>query len=581
VVLCVEGSQVGVQDGVDVRRTEAETSCCQPSSMDRRIDTKTTLRDYVAVVVRSKWIVLTSVVLLPLVALILSQTQDPQYTSSATVLLNRQSLAATVTGGQDPNVFQDPELLGRTQAQVARVPDVARRAVSAAGITDRSPGELLANSSVETVPQTDVVLQFNVNDRIPEIAEALATAYARSYTAYRRDLDTAAYKAAQKELLQQMNKLQSAGVDRSSTLYSSLLEKYQNLSTLIALQVSNASLLREAAGAYQTAPRTKMNGALGLFLGLVIGLGLAFLREALDRRVRADQDLGTVIDLPLLGRLAGPPKQADVRELAMISRPATPEAESFRLLRANLELANLDLHARTIMVTSASQKEGKTTTVANLAVALASAGRRVALVDLDLRDPALGRVFGSQMRAGVTQVVLGDVALEDALTRIPLTSAEIGPSGRGPVTAGTLDILTAGSIPPNPAEVAASAAVADVLRVLAASHDVVLVDAPPILAVSDAVTLGARVDAVVVVIRLNVTDRDMLGQLTRALQSVPSTKLGYVLTGAEMPEGYGYGARPTAEVRQPRERRGPAVRRAPVEVLEPTPEVRASESRPG
>jgi capsular exopolysaccharide synthesis family protein len=265
----------------------------------------------------------------------------------------------------------------------------------------------------------------------------------------------------------------------------------------------------------------------------------------------------------------------------MISRPTTPEAESFRLLRANFELANLDLHARTIMVTSASQKEGKTTTVANLAVALATAGRRVALVDLDLREPALGWIFGLQMRAGLTQVVLGDVPLADALTRIPLTSSEIGPEGRAPLTSGTLDILPAGSIPPNPAEVAASAAVADILRELATSHDVVLVDVPPLLVVSDAVTLGARVDAVVVVIRLNVTDRDMLHQLSRALNSVPSTKLGYVLTGAEMPEGYGYGVRLTPQHPPTRERSARAARQRPVEVVEPTPEARASESRGG
>jgi capsular exopolysaccharide synthesis family protein len=547
--------------------------------MDKHVETKTTLRDYVTVVERSKWIVLTAVVLVPLVAVILSQTRNPEYSAAATVLVNRQSLAATVNGGQDPNVFQDPDRLGRTQAQVARVPAVAQMALREAGVKDLTPGDLLAASSVETVPQTDVVLRFTVTDTRPEVAVKLATAYAHQYTLYRRSLDTAAYKSAQRQLREQMAKLDRSGVQHGSDLYSGLLDKEQNLSTLIALQGANASVLRAAGGVTATGPSSKMNAALGLFLGIVIGLGLAFLREAFDRRVRADQDLDTVIDLPLLARLAGPPKQADPRQLAMMARPTTPEAESFRLLRANLELANLDLHARTIMVTSASQKEGKTTTIANLAVALASAGRRVALVDLDLRDPGLGRIFGLQMRAGVTQVVLGDIPLAEALTRIPLASTEIGPSGRAPLTAGRLDVLPAGSIPPNPAEVAASAAVSDILRELAESHDVVLADAPPLLVVSDAVTLGSRVDAVVVVVRLNVTDRDTLDQLARALSSVPSAKLGYVLTGAEMPEGYGYGAR--APQAPPRDRRVEPTRQRPVEVLEPAPEARASESRGG
>ena len=201
----------------------------------------------------------------------------------------------------------------------------------------------------------------------------------------------------------------------------------------------------------------------------------------------------------------------------------------------------------------------------------------MALVDLDLRDPALGRIFGLQMRAGLTQVVLGDVQLADALTRIPLAFEQIGPSRRAPFTTGTLDVLPAGSIPPNPAEVAASAAVADILRELAESVDVVLVDVPPLLVVSDAVTLGAHVDAVVVLIRLNVTDRATLDQLTRVLNSVPSAKLGYVLTGAEMSEGYG--TRTTPE--HPARERDASAIRWPAGSLEPTPDARATESELG
>ena len=551
--------------------------------MTDQSNTKTTLRDYLAVLRRRKWIVIQAVVIVPLVALVLSQLQEPRFEASSLVLLKRQGLAATVTGSQDPNLLQDPAMLGRTQAQVAEVPELAERVVRSVGVPNHTASDLLASSKVEPVPQTDVVLRFTVDDRLPAVAARLATAYAYKYTEYRRELDTLAYNGARRELEARMAKLRKEGVSRSSPLYSSLAGQAQTLVTLAALQVSNASVLRPATGAAQVRPKTKVNVALGLLIGLVLGLGIVFVLEALDRRVRPDQDLESLLTLPpLLARLPAPPKQADTGELAMLARPTTAEAESFRLLRANLELANLEPKARTILVTSASREEGKTTTIANLAVALARAGRRVALVDLDIREPMIARMFRLGRRsAGVTQVVLGDVALADALTRVPLAVVrEIDPARPGGLTMGTLDVLPAGPPPPNPGEFVASGAVGKLLNDLAERVDIVLVDAPPLLAVSDSITLGSRVDAVVVVVRLNVTDREMLRELGRALEACPCTKLGYVLTGAEPHEPYGYGGahEDDAGPEAPDSPRGGSRPRT-VEVLEPTAEAGSSNPR--
>jgi capsular exopolysaccharide synthesis family protein len=380
-----------------------------------------------------------------------------------------------------------------------------------------------------------------------------------------------------------MRNLRASGVDTDSIVYGSLLEQHQTLSTLAELQLSNASVLRAAEGAVQISPRTRLAGILGLFVGIVLGLGLAFLREAFDRRLRPEDDFNSVLDLPLLGRLPAPPRRAKQGELAMISRPSTQEAESFRLLRANLELANVARQARTIMVTSASRGEGKTTTIANLAVALARAGRSVALVDLDTRNPSLDRIFGLGKRVGLADVVLDDVPLADALTRVPLAAAGvIDASGTAPVVAqGTLDILPVGSTPSIPAELVGSSAVAKILDELSEAADVVLVDAPPLLAMSDAVTLGARVDAVLVAVRLNVTDREILNDLARALKACPCAKLGYVLTGAEPHKGYEYymGARTESDGRSERPLR--SVRQRPVETHKPAPETGTSEPRWG
>jgi capsular exopolysaccharide synthesis family protein len=232
----------------------------------------------------------------------------------------------------------------------------------------------------------------------------------------------------------------------------------------------------------------------------------------------------------------------------MIYRPATDEAESFRRLRANLEFANIDQQLKTIMVTSATPQEGKTTTAANLAVALARAGHTVALVDLDLRSPTVHRMFGLYSRPGLAQLALGEVSVDDALVPVPFEDgfALTTPNSNGEaMSQGTLLVLPVGSLPPNPGEFIASNAVGRILQEVGERADLVLVDAPPALVVSDAVSLSARVDAVLVVVRLNSTNRRTLAELGRTLATFPCAKLGYVLTNADSLGPYGvYGDTP-------------------------------------
>jgi succinoglycan biosynthesis transport protein ExoP len=512
--------------------------------MSKQTDASTSLRDYFDVLRRRKWVVIGATLLVPLAAVLLSQMQEAKYEASSQVLLKRQSLASAVTGGLDPNQYQDPELLGRTQAKIAAVPALAERVLKAAHLTDRTPGALLAATTVAPVPRTDVVLKFSVTDRSPEVAAVLASAYASQYAAYRRDLDTEAYDAARQQLGVRLDKLRADGVDSSSSLYQDLLEKQQTLATLSTLQGSNVSVLQSPDTAVKVWPKTKLNGVLGLMIGLVLGVGLAFLLEALDRRVRSDQDLSTLLELPLLGRIPALQGPTDPRELAMLYRRDTAEAEAYRRLRASLELADAGLDARTIMVTSASRGEGKSTTIANLAVAMARAGRSVALVDLDIHKPTIGAFFGIRGRAGVSQVVGGRVSLADALVRVDLSAAQ-DPTATRTRTAsapvGTLDVLASSSSPANPGEFVASSQVARMLEELSGTVDVVLVDAPPLLLVSDAVVLSRYVGAVIVVVRISMADQVTLSELSRELDSFPCAKLGYVLTGVEAYSGYGYG----------------------------------------
>jgi polysaccharide biosynthesis transport protein len=473
-------------------------------------------------------------------AVYLSLHQTRLYQASADVFLNTQNPATSVSNVQP--VSEDPQRAAETQASLARVPAVAKRALAAVGLPDRAPSALLARSSV-TPSSTADILSFSVTDESRALAARLATAYARAYTNYRRQLDTGALIQARQEIEQRIDELRASG-EQGSALYANLVEKDQQLRTAELLQRSNAALVRSAGNATQTQPKPERNGILAGVLGLMLGVALAFVRDALNTRVRSAGEIQERLDLPLLGRVPeASRRRRGRRQLTMLNDPQAPEAEAYRILATNIDFVNLDRGASSIMITSASRGEGKSTTIANLAVAFARAGRRVALVDLDLRRPSIGSLFGLAEGAGLTHVALEHATLENALVRLPLGEAasalaRVSANGSGP---GFLDVLPTGPLPPNPAEFASSHVLTEILMRLAEGRDLVLVDAPPILQVSDTMTLSAKVDAIVAVARLPNVRRGQLDELRRVLDSAPVVKLGFIVTGTSGEDGYGYG----------------------------------------
>jgi tyrosine-protein kinase len=328
---------------------------------------------------------------------------------------------------------------------------------------------------------------------------------------------------------------------------------------MIALASKPAVLIDRASGAAQVQPRPVRNGILAGVLGIVLGIGLAFLWEALDTRVRSADELGERLGLPLLARLPEPPRKLRSRDdLVMVAEPYSVGGEAFRTLRTNLDFVTLDSAPRTIMVTSAIQAEGKSTTVANLAVASARAGKHAILVDLDLRRPYIDRFFPFEQRPGLTEVALGYADLDDAILSVGLTGSTASGGSRrsqpaaqtaSPVENGNgykkvdavLDAISAGPIPPNGGDFIGSQALAEILAQLRERYDLVLIDAPPLLRVGDGIALSARVDALIVVTRLNILRRPMLTELRRVLHTLPAQQLGYVVTGAHLDDGYTYG----------------------------------------
>lgn len=496
------------------------------------------------------WIVLLCVVVMTGAAVGFSLlVQEPRYETQSQLLVSRSNLGEVLTGA--PGTRRQDADFGRvvqTQAELARIPRVARRTLDRAGLRDRSAASFLDRSSVTTDPRTDL-LTLRVADEQRDVATRLAGVYAREFARYKRDQTANRVRAVRAGLERELGALATL-----SDQARQVRDELRRVRNLAALGDSSLEVVQTPSTAEQTQPKLVRDAILGLLLGLVLGLGAAYLRHTLDGRLRRSDDVERRLGLPLLGRLLAPPKAIARDEgLATLLDPTGPDAESFRVLRTNLEFADVNGDRRSIIVSSAVQSEGKSTTVANLALAMARGGSRVILCDCDFRRPQLERFFDLQREPGATGIVLGRASVEQALVEVDIGAASAagipgfhGPSSQGTAAefgGGRLQLLPTGALPPNVGEFVASRALGELLTRLSARCDVLLVDAPPLLQAGDAMALTPHVDAIVLVVRLGVVRRQMVGEVKRLLDAAPISPLGVVITdaGQEPGRGYGYG----------------------------------------
>jgi succinoglycan biosynthesis transport protein ExoP len=512
-------------------------------------DRPTDAAEYLAILRRRKWIVVSLPVLAAIIAYVASASQAAVYQATAQVLVNRSNVVSAIANISDPTVV-DPTRFLTTEAEIARSPVLAARVVDAAGVPGMTPTKLLDESSVNPSSNSDV-LSVSVSDSNPSHAVTLANAYAIQFTLYKTELDTARINDAVRSLNARTKSLQAHG-QANSPAYATLFQYQGSLETIGKLLAQNTTVLQRAEDAPKVHPRPRRNAILAGLFGGVVGIGLAFFAEAIDRRVRSEREIEEALDVPILARLPKPPRPlGKSNELVMLAEPRGVHAEAFRKLRTSLEFVNLDRGARTIMVTSALQREGKSTTIANLAVAVARTGKSVALVDLDLRRPILERFFHVGGRPGFTDVVVEQASIDDAIRPLAITprtgSRDVqGMNGNGPASDGlrgvdgVVHLLPAGTIPPAPGEFLQNERIPAVLEELAKRFEMVLIDGPPMLAVGDAMTLSGTVDAIFAVVRMRMVQRPSLAELARELKSCRTEVLGFVLTGIDRSDGYGY-----------------------------------------
>jgi len=288
------------------------------------------------------------------------------------------------------------------------------------------------------------------------------------------------------------------------------LEKPRNgQSPVVVTLIQTASVPTKPAS-----PRPVLDLGLGLLVGLALGLAIAVLREKLDSTIKSRDDLRRLVDVPQLGAV---PYERGLRSRRVLAADRESVwAEQFRTIRTNLQFVDVDNPVREVVVTSAIVDEGKTTAACNLAVSLAQSGLRVCMVEADLRRPRVAEYLGVEGAVGLTDVVTGACSLDEAL----LSWDEHG----------TVQVLGAGRRPPDANSVLGSGAVADLMQVLRQRFDVVVYDAPPLGAVTDAALLARRTDGAILVVRHGHVRRGQVLEATRALQLAGARVLGTVLT---------------------------------------------------
>jgi len=393
-------------------------------------------------------------------------------------------------------------------------------------------------------------IRRNLRDALASRVQALRTRAAdldQSVAALRRE--QAAIPEAEIQLARMEREVKVA-----ERLFSVLKEKHQEVLIREKEQVGEISLVRPAMLALVpiNPPQALPKAAAGLVIGLVLGLVLAFIVEALDTSIGAIDDVESFLESPVLGVIPHLDVQGELADersgitldketeekyafLISLFLPESRAVEAIRTLRTNLIFAGLEQDLRTIMVTSATPMEGKTTVAINLAIVLAQLGKRTLLVEADLRNPFLHHAFGIAKEPGFTDVVIGSARLEEAvLTFSDLVLGKAGLEGLvGRAGIDNLMLLPSGHQPPNPTEFLSAQAVGTFLAEVRQRYDYVVLDCAPVLPVADPTILGSRVDGALLVVRVGSVARAALRRAKALLEGARTRVLGVCLTGVK------------------------------------------------
>jgi capsular exopolysaccharide synthesis family protein len=477
---------------------------------------------------RAPWILL-CVLIVAGAAYGFSRRETKKYTATASLSFNNNQLDQQIAGLSGGGGGLSAVAQQSNDIELVRAGNTSATTASLVG-HGLTAGLVSSSLSIGGKGESNLV-GVSATSTSPTIAAAIANTYVSQFAKQQQRANRQLFKSALALVTKQLAALTPAQRVGSDGL--DLQNRAHTLSLLSELGYNQVEVAGEATvPSSPTTPKTKSNTILGLVVGLLLGLVVAFLLERFDRRVRSSDELEAIYRLPMLGVIPNSPALLRSARRRAGSRTALPpaEAEVFNLIRAHLRFFNVDRDLRTVLVASPSSGDGKTTVALHLAEAAARLGSRVLLLETDLRQPTLAQQLGVQFPSGLADVLIGDAVMDQATQSVTLqASPGEGTSGR------TLDVLAAGGavLPPNPGALLESQAMAAVLEHARSAYDLVVIDTPPLTAVSDAFPLLTKVDGVVIVGRIGHSRSDAAEQLRVILTSSTASLLGVIANGAE------------------------------------------------
>ncbi len=498
------------------------------------------LQIYWAIVWRRKWIIAITIILSTIIATTVTLLTTPTYIATTTVRIATFGSGIADLGRTDINYSQ---LLMSTHAAILENGSVR------GDIQERLGLNSFPKVTAEAVPSTEL-MRIKGEATNPETARDIANVAAEILIEQSQELYSGAGQSTQEILKEQVDQIKmeldearseydrlltdspddAAGITAANQsialkerTYTTLLEQYESVRVNEALR-SNAVTIVESAHAPRNPanPRHEVNIVLGILAGLIGGIALAFVIDSLDATLHTTRQIEAITKFSAVGKI---PKSPKLMKIIQAGNGYQSELEAFRRLRTNLLASDLDAGAHVLMVTSAERGAGKSTISANLAVSIAQSGRRVAVVDCDMRLPVQHELFEQSNKRGLTDVLAGKTELKESLQDSSFAR---------------LQLLTSGSLPPNPSELLGSPQMKELLDHLRGMFDIILLDTPALLSVSDAAVLVPLVDNILLVVARTRSRKDALYSVRQQLRNVNVESVTVVVNFAEKNNRYSY-----------------------------------------
>ncbi|MDO9085198.1 MAG: polysaccharide biosynthesis tyrosine autokinase [Anaerolineaceae bacterium] len=498
------------------------------------------IRQYLALFWQWAWLIALVTVLAGLVAFLVSQRMTPVYSAATTLYINE----APSSKATDYNSIITSERISGTYSKMITTRPILEEVGKRTGVDVEYLEKRITVSPIRDTTLIQITVESNDPSLAAQIANELANVFSDRVILIQEERFSLSKESLQTQITameEQIDEATSASITEQDpgvrasletkltqyrAIYSNLILSYEQIRLSEAQTVSTVLAIDPATiPTKPISPQVLRNTALAAMVGLMLAVGVIFLIEALDDTLKTPEDVKKALGLPVLGIIT----KHDAEEGKPITNttPRSPVSEAFRSLRTNIQYTAVDRPIETILITSSDPKEGKTTIVTNLGVVFAQMGKKVTLIDADLRKPTLHRKIGLQNRTGLTSLFVRSMETLELITQKSAMP--------------NLNVITSGELPPNPSELLGSKKMQTILETLKKSSDMIIIDSPPALAVTDSLVLVPFVDAVLLVIKPGFTKAKSALLVVEQFKRSNANLIGVVMNELDLGRSrYGY-----------------------------------------